>query len=109
MQINHQGPLTESVYYILLSLQDQKHGYAIMQDIKALTNNRVDISAGTLYGALTTLIDKGWIVPVESEEDTRKKDYCLTELGHNFLETEITRLEELVKNGHIMLHKDSHE
>ena len=50
--------LTEGVYYILLSLMEPKHGYAIMTDVEALTDGEVKIGAGTLYGAITVLLEK---------------------------------------------------
>ena len=59
--------LTESTYYILLSLVSPQHGYGIMQQAEALSNGRVRLAAGTLYGALSAMVDKGWIrqLPVE--------------------------------------------
>jgi len=97
------GPLTESVYYILLSLTEQRHGYGIMQDVKALTNERVDLGAGTLYGALTSLIEKKWIIQIPSPEDSRRKDYLITAIGRAVLEGELERLRELVQNGEKIL------
>ena len=55
--------LTESTYYILLSLYHPQHGYGIMQQTEQLSGGRVHLAAGTLYGALTSLCDKGWIRP----------------------------------------------
>ncbi|MCL2643746.1 MAG: helix-turn-helix transcriptional regulator, partial [Candidatus Bathyarchaeota archaeon] len=49
-----QGALTEAVYYILLSMLEPIHGYAVMQNIEKLTNGRVNLGAGTLYGAINT-------------------------------------------------------
>ncbi|MBR3428942.1 MAG: PadR family transcriptional regulator, partial [Clostridia bacterium] len=54
--------LTEATYYILLSLCRPRHGYGIMQQTEELSGGRVRLAAGTLYGALNTLCDKGWIV-----------------------------------------------
>lgn len=93
------GALTEAVYYILLSLYNPMHGYGIMQNIKELSNGRVSLGAGTLYGAINTLLEKGWVIPVENKEDTRKKDYQITSLGKETVEAEILRLKELIKNG----------
>ena len=56
--------LTEAVYYILLSLDEPLHGYGIMQNVERLSGGRVRLAAGTLYGALNSLCDKGWIVPL---------------------------------------------
>jgi len=53
--------LTEAVYYILLSLLEPRHGYGIMQNAEQLSGGRVRLAAGTLYGALNTLLEKGWI------------------------------------------------
>lgn len=69
------GALTEAVFYILLSLYTAMHGYAIMQNVKDLSNGRVDLGAGTLYGALNTLLEKGWIKAVEGEQGSRRKEY----------------------------------
>lgn len=91
--------LTEAVYYILLSLYSPMHGYGIMQNVKKLSDERVNLGPGTLYGAVNTLLEKGWILPCENEEDSRKKEYQITPLGKTVIEKEILRLEELIKNG----------
>lgn len=93
------GALTEAVYYILLSLFSSLHGYGIMQNVKDLSNNRVNLGAGTLYGALNTLLEKNWIQLNPGEKDSRKKEYQITELGKSILSEEILRLEELISNG----------
>ena len=89
--------LTEAVYYILLSLVEPMHGYGIMQQTAALSRGRLSLSAGTLYGALASLQEKGWIEPLP--EEGRKKEYRLTDTGRTVLEAEIDRLSELVENG----------
>ncbi|WP_251548700.1 PadR family transcriptional regulator [Neobacillus muris] len=91
--------LTEAVYYILLSLHEPMHGYGIMQNIKELSGGRVVLGAGTLYGAINTLLDKGWIEPVPGEENSRKKEYVITDLGKSIVKWELQRLNELIKNG----------
>ena len=96
---SERGALTEAVYYILLSLFTPMHGYGIMQNVKVLSDERVNLGAGTLYGAINTLIEKNWIASVKSEELTRKKEYQITDLGKSILESEIKRLEELLENG----------
>jgi DNA-binding PadR family transcriptional regulator len=93
------GALTEAVYYILLSLYTPMHGYGIMQNVKALSNGRVSLGAGTLYGAVNTLVAKGWILLVQGEKNARKKEYCITEIGKMAIENEIARLEELINSG----------
>jgi len=96
---SERGALTEAVYYILLSLFEPLHGYGIMQKIKELSAGRVNLGAGTLYGAINTLLEKGWIEPEPGEQDSRKKAYRITSLGKETVYTEIARLEELVANG----------
>ncbi|KGR77763.1 PadR family transcriptional regulator [Ureibacillus manganicus] len=90
-------PLTEGVYYILLSLYEPRHGYGIIQLTEQLTNDRVKLGAGTIYGAIKTLLDKGWIKPVD--DDGRKKEYIITSTGKEMIEYEILRLKELYDNG----------
>ena len=65
-------PLTEAVYYILLALHT--HGYGIMQFIKEISNGRLSLGPGTLYGAIKAMLDKGWIQAIETEADSRKKE-----------------------------------
>ena len=91
--------LTEAVYYILLSLQEPLHGYGIIQNVDKLSGGRVRLAAGTLYGAINTLLDKGWIRALENEADSRKKEYRITEAGLDVLKAEVRRLRELLENG----------
>lgn len=91
--------LTEAVYYILLSLMEPMHGYGIMQNVDSLSNGRVKLAAGTLYGAISTLLEKGWIAALPGERDSRKKEYQITDAGRETLKTEIERLSELLGNG----------
>ncbi len=95
--------LTEAVYYILLSLIKPMHGYGIMQNVEQLSNGRVKLAAGTLYGAINTLLEKGWITAIPGEKDSRKKEYQITEAGRQALEGEILRLRELIENGNRIL------
>ncbi|MDP3447158.1 MAG: PadR family transcriptional regulator [Eubacteriales bacterium] len=96
---SERGALTEAVFYILLALYVPMHGYRIMQTVRELSCSRVDLGAGTLYGAINTLLEKKWIQPVPGEQDSRKKEYEITHLGKSIMETEIRRLEELLKTG----------
>lgn len=97
--VNESLVLTESTYYILLSLHSPQHGYGIMQQAEALSGGRVRLAAGTLYGALNTMCEKEWIRLLPVEDGSRKKEYCLTEKGQKVLRHEIERLRELVQNG----------
>ena len=94
-------PLTESTYFILLSLSPKpKHGYAIMKDVQELSESRVVLSTGTLYGALKRLLDQGWIIRMEdanSKGNVRdRKVYKLSEHGRRVLKDEIARLKNLL-------------
>lgn len=91
--------LTEAVYYILLSLDGPLHGYGIMQNVERLSGGRVRLAAGTLYGALNTLMERGWIEALPEAENTRKKEYRITPAGRQTVLAEIGRLRELLKNG----------
>ena len=91
--------LTEAVYYILLSLTEPLHGYGIMQNVSQLSNGRVNLAAGTLYGAINTLLEKNWINALPGESDSRKKEYLITETGKQILRSELARLNELIENG----------
>ena len=95
--------LTEAVYYILLSLIKPMHGYGIMQNVEQLSNGRVKLAAGTLYGAINTLLEKGWIISLPGEKDSRKKEYQITGQGKQMLESELLRLRELIENGNRIL------
>lgn len=88
------GALTEVTFYILLSLYTPKHGYAIMQFIEEKTKGRLSLGAGTLYGALNSLQEKGWIAPCGNNEG-RKKEYLITTEGKTISEKELARLKEL--------------
>lgn len=91
--------LTEAVFYILLSLQKPLHGYGIIQNVGELSNGRVKLAAGTLYGALNSLVEKGWIDALPENPESRKKEYVITKNGLVVLKEELDRLSELVENG----------
>ena len=90
--------LTESTYYILLSLYHPQHGYGIMQQTEQLSGGRVHLAAGTLYGALTSLCDKGWIRPLPAESGAE---------GVHVLKHELARLQQLVANGESILKEEA--
>ena len=90
-------PMSETAYYILLSLTEKRHGYGIMQYVSNLTNNRINLGAGTLYGTLSKLEQSG-LVMIAGEENKRKY-YVISDLGKSVLETELARIEELYNNG----------
>ena len=99
MTTDDRRPLTETIFYVLLALGAPLHGYGIMQRVNELTAGRVALGAGTLYGALTNLTEKGWIRPLQGAADERKKEYVITDAGRKTVAGELERLEELLRNG----------
>ncbi len=101
MKKDTQVPLTETTLLILMSLSaGPRHGYAIMKQAEALSDGRVRISTGTLYGALKRLLDDGWIQRVEDplpiETERERKAYMLTDQGRRVMNMEIGRMGKLV-------------
>lgn len=97
-------PLTQPMYYILLSLTEERHGYEIMQYVEWLTDGRVTIGPGTLYSLLSRFEEDKYIDMIAKKEN--KKIYSLTELGEEVLNNEIERLEFLLKDGKRSVNKD---
>ena len=93
------GALTEPTFYILLSLHQPMHGYAIMQNVQEITDGRVTIGAGTLYGAINSLIEKGWIEALHNQPSDRKKEYRITQQGKQAFLREANRLQALLANA----------
>jgi DNA-binding PadR family transcriptional regulator len=101
MDVRDHLPLREATFFILLSLATApRHGYAIMKDTERLSDGRVTLSTGTLYGAIKRLLEQGLIRRVEDgdvEENGRpKKEYELTDQGRRIFEAEVARLESIV-------------
>lgn len=92
-------PLTEPVLLILLSLAEQpRHGYSILKDVEQMSDGRVRLSTGTLYGALRRLLDEGWIQRFEDEDNSRgRQAYRLTAAGRKHLQLEAARMKQLAK------------
>jgi DNA-binding PadR family transcriptional regulator len=92
-------PLTEPVFLILASLADQpRHGYALMQDIEQMSNERVILSTGTLYGALRRLLADGWIERFHQKDQSREKQaYKLSIEGRRQLQLEMSRMKQLMR------------
>ena len=89
--------LTESTYYILLSLVSPQHGYGISGQVKRMTGGAITISAGTMYGTLAKM-EKDGLIRFCREEDKRKL-YEITALGQEVLDLEIKRIERLYRNS----------
>lgn len=91
-------PLQEPTIYILLSLRSgEKHGYAILKEVNELSEKRIRLSTGTLYGALYRLLDQGLIEQVELKDSSRgKKAYRLTRSGLEVFDAEVGRMKHLL-------------
>lgn len=96
MNLNKYLPLTETTFYIMLALTEPGHGYVIMQKVEELSNGKVRIAAGTMYGALKNLTKQKLIEAVETE-DKRRKVYQLSKNGYSVLKLEVERLQHLIK------------
>lgn len=93
--------LTEPMYYILLSLTEERHGYGIMQQIKEETSGRVLVGPGTLYALLGRFEKEAMIKQVSNE--ARRKTYILTDHGRDLLMEEYNRLKMLIEDGNKVL------
>lgn len=92
--------LTQPMYYVLLSLQEKRHGYEIMQYVEWLTEGRVKIGPGTLYSLLSRFEVEGYIKMVS--DDDNKKTYLIQSLGEQALNEEIERLRSLLEDATIV-------
>jgi DNA-binding PadR family transcriptional regulator len=98
-------PLPPAVFQILVALADQdRHGYAIMQDVAARTDGRMKLSPGTLYGSIKRMLDDGLIVEVDerpdpADDDERRRYYRLTRYGREVAQAETDRLTTLLRQA----------
>lgn len=90
-------PMTESGFYILFCLQEPSHGYAVGQRVREMTDGQVVISAGTMYGTLSKMEKDGLITFVG--EENKRKLYQVTDLGHEILSLELSRIQRLYVNS----------
>ncbi len=97
MNLNNYLPLREPTFFILLSLvPGEKHGYAILREVEALSEGSVRLSTGTLYEALSRLLDQGLIERIDEPSSggpgKPRKTYRLTQTGRQVIEAEAARL-----------------
>jgi DNA-binding PadR family transcriptional regulator len=96
-------PLPSATFHILLALaEEDRHGYAIMQDVEARTDGALRLSAGTLYRSIQRMLEQGLIVetrerPAPEEDDERRRYYRITPLGRAVARAEARRLADLVR------------
>jgi len=98
-------PLTEPVLLILLSLAGQpRHGYSILKDVEQMSDGRVVLSTGTLYGALRRLLDEEWIERIEEQDSSRgRQAYRLTARGRRNLQVEVGRMKHLTRLANLRI------
>lgn len=89
-------PMTETGFYILASLREENHGYGIVQKVKEITDNQINLTPGTMYGSLSKMEKDGLITFVREEE--KRKLYIITEQGEEVLGLEYKRIERLYNN-----------
>ncbi len=90
-------PMTETGFYILLCLQEEMHGYSIVQKVENMTDGEIRLSPGTMYGSLSKM-EKDKLIQFVREEEKRKI-YCTTDLGKEVLRLEMNRIERLYRNS----------
>jgi len=94
-------PLREPTFFILLSLfPGPKHGYAIIKEVEILSDGRVNLSTGTLFGAIKRLLEDGWIErvedPIPNNSGRLRKAYALTGRGQEILKAEVHRMQKII-------------
>ena len=96
-------PLPPAVFHILMAVADEdRHGYAIIQEVLSRTSGEVRLGAGTLYRSIQRMLDDGLIVEVHERpapdlDDERRRYYRITKFGKSVAEAEAARLTDLVK------------
>lgn len=96
-------PLPPATFHILLAVSDEdRHGYAIIQDVAARTGGELKLSAGTLYRSIQRMLEQGLIVeprerPEPEMDDERRRYYRITEFGRRVAEAEARRLAQLLR------------
>lgn len=89
--------MTETAFYILLSLTKPRHGYGIVKHVEEITDSRIHLGSGTVYGTITKM-QKDGIITVFADEE-RKTVYEITDIGKKLMTAEINRLKELHENA----------
>lgn len=107
MARNQLQTLTEPMYYILLSLNEERYGYEIMQLISDKTQGRLKVGPGTLYTLLSRFVNLGIIR--QTKEVERRKVYIITDYGMELLEKEFERLQQLIEDGRAVLYGEGRD
>ncbi|MBO5196079.1 MAG: PadR family transcriptional regulator [Clostridia bacterium] len=88
-------PMTETAFYILMCLRKANHGYGVVQMVEKMTDGKIRLAPGTMYGSLSKM-EKDKVIKFVREEDKRKI-YEITELGNEILQLELQRIERLYR------------
>ncbi len=100
-------PLSSAILHILLSLAGEElHGYAIMQEVQRQSDGKYKLGPGTLYDNLQKMIDRGLVEELgkkPGDDDPRRRYYRLSTLGRGVLTAEISRLDDVVREGKMRL------
>ena len=83
--------LTEQMFYVLLCLRNECYGMDILDQVPAMTGNRVSLGSGTLYNLLEQFLEEGFIR--ETKVEGRRRSYILTEKGRDVLDKEYRRIQ----------------
>jgi DNA-binding PadR family transcriptional regulator len=100
--------LPPAAFHILLAVADrERHGYAIMQDVRARTGGKLRLGPGTLYGSIKRLLGDGLIEelderPDPGNDDVRRRYYRITRLGRRVAIEESARLAALLRHARAM-------
>jgi DNA-binding PadR family transcriptional regulator len=102
-EIDRQLPLPPAVLHILIALgEDEKHGYAVMQDVADRTDGKVRMSPGTLYGSIRKMLDDGLIEEsFRAGDDERRRFYRVTKFGRAVAAAEAARLTSLLRHARL--------
>jgi DNA-binding PadR family transcriptional regulator len=98
-------PLPQAMFHILVALADQdRHGYAIMQDVAARTDGALKLSPGTLYGSIKRMLEDGLILEIDErpdpdDDDERRRYYRITRFGRDVAQAEADRLAALLRQA----------
>ena len=95
-------PLPPATFHILLALaSEERHGYAIIQDVETSTDGDLRLSAGTLYRSIARMVEQGLIAETAkrrtADEDERRRYYRITTFGTSVARAEMARLTQLVR------------
>ncbi|MFD1032563.1 PadR family transcriptional regulator [Metaplanococcus flavidus] len=90
-------PMTETAFYILLSLTEPRHGYGIVKHVEEITAGRLKLGSGTVYGTLLKM-QKDGVITVFADEQ-RKTVYEITDAGKELMKAEIVRVKEVHRNA----------